>query len=266
MATYVFSDVHGHAAPLARALERISPSEDDVFYCLGDMIDRGPDPLGVIRAVRSLPNSHVLMGNHEDLMMLCMADPSDEVNAMNWGMNGGVVTSEAIASLSEEEADELVGWVASLPRAAHVVVGGRPYILVHAGIDPERVTVGEPWDDARLDELIAEQDPSDLMWIREDFWGASTGLVDEKGEGPIVVAGHTPTPYLDRMGAELDEPARDADGRAHMVRLGACEDTGGVADRWDIDAAAAGGPGFGRVLVLRLDDGEEFYEDIAEGE
>ena len=194
MATYVFSDVHGHAAPLARALERISPSEDDVFYCLGDMIDRGPDPLGVIRAVRSLPNSHVLMGNHEDLMMLCMADPSDEVNAMNWGMNGGVVTSEAIASLSEEEADELVGWVASLPRAAHVVVGGRPYILVHAGIDPERVTVGEPWDDARLDELIAEQDPSDLMWIREDFWGASTGLVDEKGEGPIVVAGPTPTP------------------------------------------------------------------------
>ena len=42
MATYVFSDIHGHVEPLRRALERINPTESDVFYCLGDMIDRGP--------------------------------------------------------------------------------------------------------------------------------------------------------------------------------------------------------------------------------
>ena len=109
MATYVFSDVHGHAAPLARALTRIDPSEDDVFYCLGDMIDRGPDPLGVIELVRSLPNCHVLMGNHEDLMLACMSDTGDDldsIDAANWGINGGIVTSEALASLTEQEADE----------------------------------------------------------------------------------------------------------------------------------------------------------------
>ncbi len=51
-----------------------------------------------------------------------------------------------------------------------------------------------------------------------------------------------------------------------MLKIGADESTGGVADRWDIDAGAAGGAGFGRVGIMRLDDGAEFYEDIAPDE
>lgn len=269
MATYVFSDVHGHAASLARALTRIDPSEDDVFYCLGDMIDRGPDPLGVIELVRSLPNCHVLMGNHEDLMLACMSDTGDDldsIDAANWGINGGIVTSEALASLTEQEADEVVDWIAALPRYAHVTVGERDYLLVHAGIDPAAVTVEAPWDDEKLDALLSEQSPDDLVWIREDFWGAHTGLVDEMGKGPIVIAGHTPTPYLNRLCDELDGPVRDENGNARMLKIGADESTGGVADRWDIDAGAAGGAGFGRVGIMRLDDGAEFYEDIAPDE
>ena len=52
MSAYVFSDVHGHAATLARVLDRVSPTEDDHFFCLGDVIDRGPDPLGAAAIVR----------------------------------------------------------------------------------------------------------------------------------------------------------------------------------------------------------------------
>ena len=69
MATYVFSDVHGHAAPLRRLLNRIAPSDDDRFFCLGDMVDRGPAPLDVVELVRTLPNVTVLMGNHEDYLI-----------------------------------------------------------------------------------------------------------------------------------------------------------------------------------------------------
>lgn len=270
MSTYVFSDVHGHAAPLSRAIDRIDPAPDDVFYCLGDMIDRGPDPLGVIAQVRALPNSHVLMGNHEDLMLACMGDPDDpmgSVNAANWGINGGIVTSEALAELSEQEADEIVDWVSGLPRCAHVKVGERRYVLAHAGIDPYRVEGEGPWDsEEALDALLAAQDAEDLMWIREEFWGVHTGLIGSDGSGPIVVAGHTPTPYLGMIAGEPDLMVRDEEGRSLLIKLGADESTGGVPDRWDIDAGAAGGAGFGRVCVLRLDDGEVFYEDILEGE
>jgi serine/threonine protein phosphatase 1 len=51
-----------------------------------------------------------------------------------------------------------------------------------------------------------------------------------------------------------------------MVKVGASAQTGGVADRWDIDCGAAGGAGFGNLLMLRLDDGQETYEPVREGE
>ncbi len=69
MAVYVTSDAHGHVRALDEVLDQISLASDDVLYVLGDLIDRGPDPLGVILLVRSLPQARVLMGNHEQLML-----------------------------------------------------------------------------------------------------------------------------------------------------------------------------------------------------
>lgn len=69
MAIYVTSDAHGHVRALDEALSKISLTSDDTLYVLGDMIDRGPDPVGVINLVRSLPNSRVLKGNHEQIML-----------------------------------------------------------------------------------------------------------------------------------------------------------------------------------------------------
>ena len=80
------------------------------------------------------------------------------------------------------------------------------------------------------------------------------------GSGPIVVAGHTPTPYLERMAFSLDRSPVNEEGLARMVRVGEEQ------DRWDIDCGAAGGCGYGQVLMLRLEDGEEFYEPVLEGE
>lgn len=257
MSTYVFSDVHGHRATLERALERLSPSADDRFFCLGDMIDRGPDPVGVLRLCRSLPNVSALMGNHEDLMVSCLDGSDDPLAAMNWGINGGAMTSTGLAELPEDEATELVGWVRGLPRWAQAVVGGRRYLLVHAGV---RLTAPVPgaWDDAAAASYLRAQDPEDLSWIREDFWGAPLGLSGEGGGGPVVIAGHTPTPYLQQMSRDIDRAPVGDDGLARMVRVG--------RDRWDIDCCAAGGAGIGQVLVLRLEDGEELYEPVREGE
>ena len=82
--------------------------------------------------------------------------------------------------------------------------------------------------------------------------------------GPFVRA------YREAGGGRLAPFSRflhsDENGNARMLKIGADESTGGVADRWDIDAGAAGGAGFGRVGIMRLDDGAEFYEDIAPDE
>lgn len=257
MSTYVFSDVHGHRAALERALARTGYTSEDRFFCLGDMIDRGPDSIGVLRLVRSLPHMCVLMGNHEDLMMGCLDHPDDDLALMNWGLNGGAATSEGLTGLADTEAAELLDWVRDLPRWAWTRVGERVYLFAHGGV---RLTAPVPatWDDASIEAYLAAQSPEDLVWIREDFWGAPEGLSGADGTGPVVVCGHTPTPYLENMAPELDRPAVGPDGRARMVRVG--------ADRWDVDSGAAAGDPLGQVLVLRLDDGAEFYEPVLDGE
>ena len=256
MSTYVFSDVHGHRATLERVLERVSPAADDRFFCLGDMIDRGPDPVGVLRLCRSLPNVSALMGNHEDLMISYLGNPGDPLAELNWQINGGSMTLDGLAEMDEDEAAELLEWVSALPSWDQVVVGDRRYLLVHAGVRLS-AAVPEVWDDESSAAYLRAQDPEDLSWIREEFWGAPRGL-SGAGDGPIVIAGHTPTPYLERMAEGLDRPPIGSDGLARMVRVG--------EDRWDVDCCAAGGAGVGQVLVLRLDDGEEFYEPVLEGE
>lgn len=266
MATYVFSDVHGHRRTLERLLEKVSPAQEDTVWVLGDMIDRGPDPVGVMRICRDLPNAHVLMGNHEDLMMdfFCGQDP--QMASVNWAINGCAPTLSGLRKLGNDERVELVEWVQGLPLSGHVTVEGRPYILVHAGLVPHEFGARRCWSDASLDALLGCQNSEDVLWIREEFWGKPTGLLDAEGQGPIVVAGHTPVPYVEQLADRYDRPARNADGRCQMMRVGACDETAGVADRWAIDCGAAGGAGWGRILMLRLDDGKEFYASVEEGE
>ena len=96
MATYVFTDIHGHAKPLRRILERIAPQDEDQFICLGDMIDRGPDPLGVIETVKTLPHVVVLQGNHEQMLGRFLANEDDTEALITWIYNGGETTRDQL--------------------------------------------------------------------------------------------------------------------------------------------------------------------------
>lgn len=274
MATYVFSDVHGHHRTLERLLERVSPTSEDEVWVLGDMVDRGPDPVAVMRTCRAIADGHILMGNHEDMMLNAFHNPGDAMASFQWELNGGVTTANGLAALSREECLDWVDWVEGLPLGAHVETGGRPYLLVHAGLRPLSFSSRSRWTGVTMDALIRYQTRDDVLWIREDFWCVPTGFVNEQGEGPVVIAGHTPVPYVEQLlfdnADAYDRPARNDDGECQIMHLGACEATGNVADRWAIDCGAAGGAGWGSVAMLRLDDGtgtyEEFYEPILEGE
>ena len=273
MATYVFSDVHGHNQTLVRLLERVQPSSDDEVWVLGDMVDRGPDPVGAIRTCQEIPNVHILMGNHEDMMLDFFYNPHNPSISFQWELNGGHTTKKGLAKLSEGQLIDVVDWTANLPLGAHVNVGGRKYLLVHAGLRPLNFSARSRWTDATMDALLRYQFREDVLWIRDEFWGVPTGFIDERGVGPVVIAGHTPVPYVEdvfghnRVLEVSDRYARNVDHECQIMRLGACEATGGIADRWAIDCGAAGGAEFkGRIGMVRLDDGMEFYESIREGE
>src|SRR3954447_7896575 len=104
--TYVVSDVHGHLADLR---ERLTEAElldgedrwaggDAVLWVLGDLTDRGPDGIGVIRLVRGLQDQapdqvRVLLGNHESLMLGYRLFP-DSRFAEVWQLNGGMTSDQ----------------------------------------------------------------------------------------------------------------------------------------------------------------------------
>ena len=102
MATYITSDAHGHLRALDQALEQAAPGADDTVYVLGDMIDRGPEPVGVINLVRGLPNVHVLMGNHERLMLNAI-ERGSQMDIFTWERNGGYTTSAQFDALPVAE-------------------------------------------------------------------------------------------------------------------------------------------------------------------
>lgn len=290
MAVYVTSDAHGHLRALDRVLEQVSLGTDDALFVLGDMIDRGPEPAGVLKLVHSLPNAHVLLGNHERMMLDVLVGGGDELDALTWDMNGGYTTSGALEALPREEYLELVDWVANLPLFAVVETADlrrsaapgarRSHMFCHAGVDALalRATLAMAgvvpssaggYDTATSDDLLdamALQSEDDLLWIRKEFWSEATGLVGRDGRGPVVVAGHTPSISLAHYGSLLCGNGMDEQDRGIIVEVGATRDTGGVPDRICIDCSAAAGAPAGQVGIMRLEDRATFYASVLEGE
>ena len=124
MATYVISDVHGHLADLRVVLGKagLVDAEDrwtggsSRLWVLGDLVDRGPDGIGVVRLVRSLQQQapdqvRVLLGNHESMMLGQRLFP-DSRFADVWAINGGQrMDQEALT-------DDDVAWLRTLPPVA----------------------------------------------------------------------------------------------------------------------------------------------------
>jgi serine/threonine protein phosphatase 1 len=100
MIVYCLTDIHGKYDLLTKALELI-PSRANIVF-LGDYIDRGPDSYKVINLIRDLqdtnPNVHVLLGNHEAMMV-------DGVylkgNTNIWFYNGGLDTIKSYPNETE---------------------------------------------------------------------------------------------------------------------------------------------------------------------
>ena len=67
--TIIIGDVHGCSQELGRLVDRLEVTPDDSLVFVGDLIDKGPDSVGVVRFVRELSkrtNVVVIEGNHED--------------------------------------------------------------------------------------------------------------------------------------------------------------------------------------------------------
>lgn len=70
---YVMSDIHGNLKRFHSVMRQIRLTSSDTLYVLGDVIDRYPDGIRILKRIRSMENVKLLLGNHE-YMMLCLLD------------------------------------------------------------------------------------------------------------------------------------------------------------------------------------------------
>ena len=82
MSTFVISDIHGEYEQLKTLLAKMNFGEQDKLYVLGDVVDRGPEPIRALQFLMRLPNCICLVGNHEFMaymgMKILLKEVTDE--------------------------------------------------------------------------------------------------------------------------------------------------------------------------------------------
>jgi bis(5'-nucleosyl)-tetraphosphatase (symmetrical) len=125
MTLYAIGDIQGCRAAFDALLERLAfqPARDRLWL-VGDLVNRGPDSLGVLRSVIALGDAATcVLGNHDLHLLAVVAgarapNPNDTFHAV----------------LRAPDAADLVDWLRRRPLLHHDERARR--VLVHAGIPP----------------------------------------------------------------------------------------------------------------------------------
>lgn len=123
MSTYAIGDPQGCQTSLLRLLDEVKfdPAADRLWL-VGDLVNRGPDSLAVLRFVKSLGSAAIsVLGNH-DLHLLALAE--------GYGRAHKGDTLDAV--LAAPDRDELLAWL----RQRKLAWREGDFLMVHAGVLP----------------------------------------------------------------------------------------------------------------------------------
>lgn len=166
--TLIVGDVHGCFDELMELLESVNYSkEKDRLIFVGDLINKGPRSLDVLRWVKA-NGAEVLLGNHELGFINYVKNPTPKYKAF-----------KALSKEMGKETSDWVSWMEGLP----LYIEEENFIVVHGGIVPGMSLAETPahlitrirsWD-GKGEDMYNSDDPP---WY--DFY---------KGE-KLVVYGH----------------------------------------------------------------------------
>lgn len=189
---YVMSDIHGCYDEYVAMLEKIGFSPGDTLYILGDAVDRGPEPIKLLKDIARRDNVILLKGNHEAMAEYLLKKLNVEVTAENaethidhhlmqavqeWMQNGGESTIREFRGLEAEEKLDILDFLEDTQLYDIVDIGEKTFILVHSGL-------GNFSEKKKLKEYSADE----LLNSRPDY--EKQYFADPS---VYIVSGHTPT-------------------------------------------------------------------------
>ena len=221
MSTYVMSDIHGCYSELMKMLEKIKfdPKKDELIIA-GDIVDRGPENLQMLRYMESKPESVMfLMGNHDyDFIGYCrgveiMCDKGDGecckpseayLHRKNYKPSEAYhhkkyydyfsddygTVRKLISDHSELELEDFRRWktiIGEFPYYLKRIIGGKNYIIVHAGY----IEAVDFYRDLRF--LYCNGINEFFIWARDE------GIQYGGAKDSTIIFGHTPTIFTDEF-------------------------------------------------------------------
>lgn len=237
---YVLSDIHGHSRRFDSILTQIHLQPEDMLYILGDVIDRNPDGIRLLRRIMKMANAKMLLGNHELMMLKLLYDPVPKqvqdaaayrMQAKErWYRNGGEVTHAHLKRIRKNLRQEVFSYLSGLPLSYEVAVNGKHYVLVHAA--PTCLYPGQEqaYEDAR----------TFAVWMRYDKDFPTL-------EGKTVIFGHSTTKRYQNCNP-----------------MQIWHSPGWIGIDCGSSFPEHGDPKtgiYGRLACLRLDDGAVFYSE-----
>lgn len=174
-------------------LNIINLKEEDTLYVLGDILDRGPNPIKVLKKLMGMPNVICIVGNHEIMALECLEFLSKEItdtsleeldkemleNLVTWQYNGSSTTIKEFKELNEESRNDVIEYIKDFLVYDKLTIEGREFLLVHAGLG-----------NFSPDKDIEDYSLHDLVWKRADY---NVHYFDDV----YVISGHTPTQTIE---------------------------------------------------------------------
>jgi bis(5'-nucleosyl)-tetraphosphatase (symmetrical) len=124
MATYAIGDIQGCFAPFQQLLRKIGfdPGKDNLWLT-GDLVNRGPESLEVLRWVYAHQDCvQTVLGNH-DLHLLAVSEGFGKIRS----------DDTLMAVLNAADGKVLIDWLRCQP----MMIAGDGYAMVHAGLMPD---------------------------------------------------------------------------------------------------------------------------------
>ena len=254
---WAVGDVQGSRDALDRLIAEVgfSPSRDRLWL-LGDLVNRGPDSLGVLRLLRDLGDAAVcLLGNH-DWHLLAVAA----------GVRPKHRTDTLDAVLDAPDRDAWLAWL----RGRRMAVHAHGWLLLHAGVAPAWTLEETLALAGSLEEALRTEPPRDLLAVlfgnepslwadvaspddrlrftlnaltRIRFVDAATGRLEFKGKGSPATAAAGQVPWFD---------APDRRTRGTPIAFGHWS-TLGLLERPDLLSLDTGCAWGGSLTAVRID-------------
>ena len=194
MSTYIISDIHGCYEEYQELLRKIDFSIEDELYVLGDVLDRGSEPIKVLLDIMDRENATLILGNHDATALMILRRFSQEItedsieeitpevlNACTaWLQDGGRTTFKKFQELEQSVQADILSFLEDASAFETVEHDGKLYILVHGGL--RNFDSSKELEDYQLE---------DLLWDRPDY-----NREYFPGGRIVLVTGHTPTMYI----------------------------------------------------------------------